>query len=44
MMEVINSSSTIALLAAAEIFSMAKRKDLVEAVLDQMGGTSVMPA
>jgi hypothetical protein len=30
-LEVINSSSTIALLAASEIFSMAKRKDLEEA-------------
>ena len=39
-LEVIKSSSTIGLLAAAEVFSMAKRKDLVEAVLEQMRVTS----
>jgi hypothetical protein len=39
--EVINSSTAIALLAASEIFSMAKRKDLVEAVLEQMRGLSL---
>ena len=43
MLEVINSSSAIALLAASEIFSMAKRKDLVEAVLERMRGTSLIP-
>ena len=43
MLEVINSSSAIALLAASEIFSMAKRKDLVEAVLERMRGVSLTP-
>jgi hypothetical protein len=33
-LEVINSSSTIALLAASEIFSMANRNDLNEAALE----------
>jgi hypothetical protein len=37
-LEVIKSSTTIALLAASEIFSMAKRKDLVEEVLERMRG------
>ena len=41
MLEVINSSSAIALLAAHEIFSMAKRKDLVEQVLERMHGASL---
>jgi hypothetical protein len=43
MLEVINSSSAIALLAASEIFSMAKRKDLVEGVLERMRGASLTP-
>lgn len=43
MLEVINSSNAIALLAAFEIFSMAKRKDLVVAVLERMRGASVAP-
>ncbi len=43
MVEVINSSRTYRPGSAAEIFSMAKRKDLVEAVSEQMGGTSLMP-
>jgi hypothetical protein len=34
-LEVINHSNTIALLAAAEIFSMAGRQDLQAAVLEQ---------
>ena len=41
MVEVINASSAIALLAASEIFSMAKRNDLVEAVLERMRGASL---
>ena len=41
MLEVINSSNAIALLAASEIFSMAKRKDLVVAVLERMRGASL---
>ena len=41
MLEVINSSRAIALLAASEIFSMAKRKDLVEEVLERMRGASL---
>jgi len=40
-LEIINSSTAIALLAASEIFSMANRKDLVEAVLEQMRGLSL---
>jgi hypothetical protein len=40
-LEVINSSTAIALLAASEIFSMAQRKDLLEAVLEQMRGASL---
>ena len=43
MLEVINSSTAIALLAASEIFSMAQRKDLVEAVLEQMRGVALAP-
>jgi hypothetical protein len=43
MLEVINSSSAIALLAAFEIFSMAQRKDLIEAVLERMRGVSLTP-
>jgi len=43
MLEVINSSSAIALLAASEIFSMAKRKDLVEGVLERMRGAPLTP-
>ena len=43
MLEVIKSSRAIALLAASEIFSMAKRKDLVEAVLERMRGASLTP-
>jgi hypothetical protein len=35
-LEVINSSSTVALLAASEIFSMANRNDLNEAALERM--------
>ena len=35
-LEVINSSSTIALLAASEIFSMANRNDLNEAAVERM--------
>ena len=41
-LEVINSSSTIALLAASEIFSMAKRKDLNEAALERMRSLAVV--
>ena len=41
MLEVINSSNTIALLAASEIFSMAKRKDLEKAVLERMRAASL---
>ena len=41
MLEVIKSSSAIALLAASEIFSMAERKDLVEAVLERMHDLSL---
>ena len=41
MFEVIKSSSAIALLAASEIFSMASRNDLVEAVLERMRGLSL---
>lgn len=41
MLEVINSSSAFALLAASEIFSMANRTDLVEAVLERMRGASL---
>lgn len=40
-LEVINSSTAIALLAASEIFSMAQRKDLLEAVLEQMRGVAL---
>jgi uncharacterized protein DUF6988 len=43
MLEVINSSSAIALLAASEIFSMAKRKELIEGVLERMRGLSLTP-
>jgi hypothetical protein len=43
-LEVINSSCAIALLAAHEIFSMAKRKDLLKEVLEQMRGASLTPA
>ncbi len=43
MLEVINSSSAIALLAASEIFSMANRKDLVEGVLERMSAASLTP-
>ncbi len=42
MLEVINSSSTIALLAAFEMFSMAKRQDLLEAVLERMRERSLI--
>ena len=42
-LEVISASSTIALLAASELFSMAKCKDLVEAVLERMRGASLTP-
>ena len=38
-LEVINSSDTIALLAASEMFSMANRMDLVKQVLERMRGT-----
>jgi hypothetical protein len=41
-LEVINSSTAIALLAASEIFSMAKRNDMVEAVLERMRDASLM--
>jgi hypothetical protein len=41
MLEVINSSNTIALLAVSEIFSMAKRKDLEKAVLERMRAASL---
>jgi hypothetical protein len=40
MLEVINSSDTVALLAASEIFSMARRNDLNEAALERMRGLS----
>ena len=43
MLEVIRSSNTIALLAASEIFSMAKRKDLEEAALERMRSLAVVP-
>jgi hypothetical protein len=42
-LEVINASSTIALLAASELFAMVKCKDLVEAVLERMRGASLTP-
>jgi hypothetical protein len=41
MLEVMNFSKSIALLAAFEIFSMAKRTDLAEGVLEQMRGASL---
>lgn len=43
MLEVINSSSAIALLAASQIFSMAKRVDLVKETLDRMRRASLPP-
>jgi Family of unknown function (DUF6988) len=43
MLEVINSSDAIALLAASEMFSMAGRLDLVNEVLERMRDTSLTP-
>jgi hypothetical protein len=40
-LEVINSTNAIALLAAAEIFSMARRQDLEAAVVERMRGLSL---
>jgi hypothetical protein len=42
-LEVINSASAIALLAASEMFSMADRLDLVNEVLERMRDTSLTP-